>query len=211
MTKALSKAQRRARKRQQVDLPELAPVPRRATQGKRRMREIEQEPSRAALEARCRQSGVTASDEALRDARAQWRGCNAGRAMASITAEADRPELWDAIQHMRRVQASHDAAIGAPRRHATCLRLLAPQGAFEADATTPPPDTRTDAERMRQAVAAMMQVEGWLGYVEGRAASICKRVVIDDERCPDADALCRALWCIADGTANRALRYRGRD
>lgn len=209
MTKALSKTQRRARKRQQVDLPELAPITRQKQhrhQG--RFARTVEDPMQTALTARCRQSGIPGNDEGKREARAPWWGCEAGKAMASITPASERPALWDAIQHMRKVQAAYDAAIGAPRRHATCLRLLAPQEAFETDASAPPLDTRTDAERLRHATTALMAVEGWLGYVEGRAASVCKRVVIDDERCSDADALCRALLCVSEGISGRRVTSR---
>lgn len=213
MTRAKTKAQRRADKRRaRMALPELAPIPRRAMQGKARMRQIKdkKDASIPALEVRCRQAGKSAGQEAIREMKAQWNGCNAGKAMASIVQyERDRGELWDAIQHMRRAFVAYDSAIGAPRRHATCLRLLAPSETMEADAETPPADDRTEQEKYDAAIAGMMAVEGWLGHVEARAASICKRVVVDDEHCTDPYSLIRALWCIADGMAGRRVIYRG--
>lgn len=226
MTKARTRAaKRRERKAQQAasDM-DIAPVKRRAAQGRERMAQIEAD--RPAMIARARQMGIdlakpadvatragreAARDtlrEQLRDLRAPWIGCNAGRAMASIVkADTDRQDMWTAIQHMRRVQAAYDRSIGAPNRHAQCLRLLAPVDAMEADATSPPLDTRSDEERARQAVAAWMQVQGWLDHAKD-AAGMCKRVVIDDETCRDASAMVRALHCVVDGIKGRKIVCR---
>lgn len=145
----------------------------------------------------------------LRDMRAQWRGCNAGRAMASVvTGERDRAEMWSAILHMRRVQLAYDRALQAPARHPECLRIMLPLDEMTADATTPPPDLRTDDERYTQAIAAWMRVQGWLGHADKGAAGLCKRVVVDDERCPDARLMVAALRCVADGLAGRRITYR---
>lgn len=215
MTRAKTKAQRRADKRRaRQAMPDLAAIPRRALQGRKRMQQIADEKNAAkpVLEARCRQAGLRPSPEAMRDMKAPWNGCNAGKAMAlAVQYERERAELWEAIKHMRRVFLAYDAAIGAPRRHATCLRLLAPSEAIEANAETPPVDDRTEQEKYDDAIARFMELEGWLGHVEGRAASICKRVVVDDERCTDPQALIRALFCIADGMSGRRVIYRGID
>ncbi|SIT74718.1 hypothetical protein [Pontibaca methylaminivorans] len=216
MTRARTKGQKIADKRRQreqaTQLPEIAPVPRRAAQGSRRMNQIKRETvdDIPTLQARCRQAGLTPTAEAIRDAKAPWRGCSAGVAMSRVvTDEAERADLWDAIQHMRRTQMAHDVAIGAPRRHAQCLRLLVPLEALEADAETPPLDLRTDEEKQRQATSALMAIEGWLAYASPHAASICKRTVIDDERCPDAHVLVEALRCVVDGIKGRKIVYRG--
>lgn len=206
------RAQAASRDMNDAALPGLAPVRRRAKQGKARMKEIamEQDADIPALVARCRQSGQPASEAGLRAAKAEWMGCNAGRAMASVAeTEAERKELWAAIHHMRRVQLAYDRAIGAPNRHAQCLRIMLPLEALHADAATPPADLRTDEERHRQAVSAWMQLQGWLGYADKQAAGLCKRVVIDDERCPNPAAMVKALHCVADGVAGRRIVYRG--
>lgn len=213
-------AKRRAKKRARelaraTGLPELAPSPRRAAQGKRRMREIESEKESRIpiIQARCRQNGKDPENgKDRRDMKAPWNGCHAGQAMAcQVVDHSERLELWDSIQHIRRTWAQFDAAIGAPQRHARCLRLLLPTEAIETDADASPPDNRTDDEKYRQAISAKMAIEGWLGYVESHAASICKRVVIDDAICRDRSTLVRALRCVADGIKGRKVVYRGVD
>lgn len=211
MARAYTQAAKRRHKKaaQESGLPEIAPVKRRATQGRKRMREIEAETP--ALQARCRQNGKDPySDDDIRDMKSPWHGCNAGQAMAShVSSHADRLDLWDAIQHIRKTWVKFDAAIGAPRRHAQCLRLLLPMEAFETDADAPAHDDRTEDDKYRQAISAKMAVEGWLGYVESYAASVCKQVVIDDAHCQDPRALLRALHCVVDGIKGRKIEYRG--
>ncbi|SEN51021.1 hypothetical protein SAMN04489859_1008111 [Paracoccus alcaliphilus] len=147
----------------------------------------------------------------IREMRAPWWGCTAGRVIGrEIMDETTRKDLWSAIVHMRRVVTSHDAAIGAPRRHAVCLRLLAPMDAMEADAETPPADTRSDADKQRQATSALMRIEGWLGYTDKTAASEAKRVVLDDAICVDTAGLISALRCVSDGIKGKRMQYRGR-
>lgn len=191
------------------NLPDIAPIPRKASQGRKRMQEIESEIP--VIQARCRQNGKDpANDADRRDMKAPWYGCNAGRAMADqVRDNSERLELWDAIQHIRKTWVQFDAVIGAPRRHAQCLRLLLPLEAFETDADAPPQDDRTDDEKYRQAVSAKMAIEGWLGYVESYAASVCKQVVIDDAICTDRSSLVRALRCVVDGIKGRKIVYRG--
>lgn len=119
--------------------------------------------------------------------------------------------MWDAIQHMRRVVTAYDAAIGAPRRHAVCLRLLVPIEEMAADASTPPLDERTPEERQRQSVASYMLLEGWLGRTDKAAMGEAKRVVWDDGEARDVLGLLSALRCVVDGMNGRRLVYRGRD
>lgn len=224
-----SKAQKRAAKRARQDM-DIAETPKKMKRGRQRMAEIADAHKGAdhgALEARARKAGIDLANpkgktdkasrteamerraEQLRDLRAPWHGCNAGRAMASaVTGDRDKSELWTAICHIRKVQAAYDRAIGAPTRHAQCLRLLLPLEAMEADASSPPVDLRSDEEKQRQAVSAWMKVQGWLDHAKADAGE-CKRVVIDDERCRDPDALVRALQCVVDGIKGRKIMCRG--
>ena len=80
-------------------------------------------------------------------------GCSVGRLILSEP-EQRRPDLWNATQHARATQLAYDRAIGAPNRHATCLRILAPSEAMHADASSPAPDYRTDDDKYRQAISA---------------------------------------------------------
>lgn len=150
-----------------------------------------------AVETRKRQIDLRGMD-ALREAMQPWYGCEAGRAMASVTEPQDRPRLWSAIQHARRVQAAYDRALGAPSRHATCLRLLAPPDRLSTDADAPPPDLRDEDTRYRHAVRAWMQLQGALMSCANADASVFRRTVLDDERCADSAALVRVARVVAD-------------
>lgn len=81
---------------------------------------------------------------------------------------------------------------------------------METSADEPPLDTRSDGDKMRQAVAALMSLETWLGYTDKRASGEAKRVVIDDAICTDPEGLISALRCVSDGIKGRKMQYRGR-
>ena len=160
------------------------------------------------LRVRCRQAGLAATPEAIREMRAPWHGCEAGRAMAAeVRDDRERGALWDAIQHVRRTVAAYDRSVGAPARHPVCLRLLLPLEALEADASSPPTDDRTEEERSRQAVSAWMAVKGWLGHVPTATASDAWACIVDDA--PARPGLVDALRCVADGIAGRQIVWRG--
>ena len=213
MTKARSKAQKLAdrRRRSGIDLPELAPTPKREPNGQPSRRGQARSADIETLKSRCIQMSKSITPANIKEMRAPWWGCSAGRAIGqAVMDDKDRQDLWTAIQHMRRTFTAYDAAIGAPRRHAVCLRLLAPSDEMATDADAPPIDTRSDGDRLRQAVSALMSIETWLGYADKRDAGEAKRVVVDDGICLDADGLIRALRCVSDGIKGRKMKYRGR-
>lgn len=150
-----------------------------------------------AMEVRKRQAGLRGMD-ALREAMQPWYGCEAGRAMASVTDPQERPALWDAIQRARRVQAAYDKVLGAPSRHPVCLRLLTPTDRLTTDADAPPIDLRDEDTRYRQAIAGWARLQGALGWCDKRDASVFVRSVIDDAECLDAEALVRAARVVAE-------------
>lgn len=192
--KKAAKARRRA-----LDLPELEPIPKRERNGRVSRKEKLRDMAAETLATRCRHAGIAPDAKNKRDMRSPWNGCHAGRAMAAqVSDHQTRLQLWDAIQHMRRVQAAYDRACGAPRRHAKCLALLAPTDVIEAGADSPPTDLRSPEEIDRQAVSAWMRLKGWL-WLAGPDAVGCEAVVIDDAQCRDAAALVRVLCVVADG------------
>lgn len=163
------------------------------------------------LRARARILGMGSGEEVMRDMKSPWWGCAAGCAMArAIGDHQERLDLWDAIQHMRRVQMAYDRAMGSPSRHAQVLRMLTPPDTMEADASSPALDDRTDEERQRHAVSALMALEGWLGYTDKAARSECLRVVLDDALCVDPVGLLSALRCVSDGVKGVRMVWRGR-
>ena len=167
-------------------------------------REPQEDPLKAPLSARCRKMGLPPTKSNMKAVRAEWCGCEAGKAMAgAVKGHEERAVMWNAIKHMRRVQASFDRAIGAPDRHPKCMSMAAQSGWGV-------PSDRTDEEIQRTATAELMTLETWLGYTDSAAASEAKRVVIDDVRVRDVVGLVSALRCVVDGIAGRAGVWRGR-
>lgn len=126
--------------------------------------------------------------------------------------EAKRADLWNATQHARATQLAYDRAIGAPNRHAQVARILSPVAAFEADASSPAPDYRTEEDKFRQAVAAQMRVEGWIGHTDSRAASAFKQAVINDPDGPVRDwpGVLACLQCVSEGIKGQPVKVRVR-
>ena len=175
-----SKAARRRRKK--ITLSGGETIPQRPTGRDRTHTHQPQEDARmTALTARARQHGIT-TDEA----KAPWHGCAAGRAMAITAPASDHLALWGAINHMRAVYAAYWHHNGIPSPYATCLRILAPSERMEATADSPPPDTRDEATKARQATSAMMRIEGALQSV---GASAAKRIILGDHEASAKDAL----------------------
>jgi hypothetical protein len=115
-------------------------------------------------------------------------------------------------QYDRATQLAHDKAIGAPNRHAQCLRILAPVDAMQADAASPAPDDRSVEERVRDATRAQMQVEGWIGHTDSRAVSAFRQAVINDPDGPVRDwpGVLACLQCIVEGLRGEPVRARVR-
>jgi hypothetical protein len=205
-TKARSKRQRIARKRERraVDPMGLAATPRREKDGRTHRTTAERDAATEALQARCRQAGKAPTPDAMRDARLPWWGCQAGVVIGNADITHDqRLTLWDAAQHMRRVWASYYRAIGIADRYPKCMGIIVPPDRTETDAASPPLDTRTDEERERAAVSAMMRVEGFLGRISAIASSECKRVVLDDQPCHDAPGLLAGLRVVSEGISGK--------
>ena len=200
MTKANRAKKRRLRKAGQDDPHAIAPVPRHEANGKPSRRGKPRTLDIETLKSRCIRMGKSVTPANIREMRAPWWGCAAGRVIGqAVMDDRERMDLWSAIVHMRRVITAHDAAIGVPRRHAVCLRLLAPVDEMRTDADAPPPDMRDPEAKRRQATAAMMRVEGWLEHTDKPAMGEAKRVVWDDAICVDPDGLLSALRCVSDG------------
>lgn len=209
MTKARTAADKIRAKRTQAALraalPELAPVARKQGNGRTYRNPIQRNPQAEMLKARCRRWSIPSSK--WRDMRDPWWGCEAGGAMAlAVPDRHDRLVLWDAICHMRRVITAFDRVIGAPSRHAQCLRLLLPLDELSADASSPPLDERTDEERQDAAVRDLQWLEEWMGRAGEAAQLEACRVVWDDQPARNVEAMLRALWNISDGICGHLKR-----
>lgn len=180
------------------------PMPRKAGKRDRRGRLLPKSEDELALAeqagnlaARCRAMGLPATPANLRAARSQMWGCNAGRACIG---QPDADDLYKAVQHVRRTVARHDWAIGAPQRHAVCLRFLTPMDAFEArDDTTH--DDRPHDEKCRSAVSSWTRLHGWLW--EAGATGVVMAVCIEDAPIRDADHFRAGLRRVAQGMAGK--------
>lgn len=206
-----SKAERKRRKKAAtISLPGGESVPQRI-EGAGRPRNVVEDARRTALQARCRVFGLPDTPEGLRASGEPRWGCSVGRLILTEP-EAKRADLWNATQHARATQLAYDRAIGAPSRHAQVARILSPVAAFEADASSPAPDYRTEDDRFRQAVAAQMRVEGWIGHTDSRAVSAFRQAVINDPDGPVRDwpGVLACLQCIVEGLRGEPVRARVR-
>ena len=209
MTSKVQRKRRKNRAKASITLPGGEAVPQTHPTDSRRGRA--EDARKTALQARCR---VFAGNDGPKDEGASgdplW-GCSVGRLILSEP-EQRRPDLWNATQHARATQLAYDRAIGAPNRHAQCLRILAPVDAMQADAASPAPDDRSVEERVRDATRAQMQVEGWIGHTDSRAVSAFRQAVINDPDGPVRDwpGVLACLQCIVEGLRGEPVRARVR-
>ena len=159
-----------------------------------------------ALQARVRQTGMTQEQ-----AKHEMAGCAVGRRLM-LDHIPDRADLWQAVKHMRRVVVAYDRSIGAPIRHAQCLRIMLPSDRMEASASSPAPDLRDPETRDRQAVAAWTALKGWLSHADYAARVACTRAVVDepDEPISDWTGVVLALRCVSEGVKGQVVNVRSR-
>lgn len=180
MTKAKTKAARR-RNRKTIQL--AGGVSRRVRPGQGARTDIAPDDAQSvALTARLVHMGLPDTPENRALVRWQAAGCAVGQRLIADSAikPGTRTLLWEAATHMRRVWLAYDRVIGAPSRHATCLRIMTGAETLAADASSPPLDMRSDEDKHRQAVAAYMRVHGWL-MAGPRAEQSATIVAVIDE------------------------------
>jgi len=206
-TRARTAAQKRRDKRTArsatITLPGGELAPQRPKQGQRQRKEPA---DMVALQARIRQTGMTPEQ-----ARHEMAGCAVGRKLM-LDHIPDRADLWQAVKHMRKTVVAYDRSIGAPNRHAQCLRIMAPTDTMEASASSPAPDLREPEERDRQAQAAWMALKGWLSHADYSAREACTRCVMDepDEPISDWTGVVLALRCVSEGIKGQRVKVRER-
>ena len=210
-TKAKTAAQkRRDRRNARENMPELAATPKRDRSGcyveRTRQQDKDPHPQEVAFTARMRQTGMTAEQ-----ARHEMGGCAVGRKLMLDHIE-DKDQLWEAAKHMRKVVVAYDRSIGAPSRHAQCLRIMAPTDRMEASASSPAPDLRDPETRDRQAQAAWTALKGWLSHADYAAREACTRAVVDepDEPITDWTGVVLALRCVVEGIKGQTVKVRAR-
>ena len=209
--RARTAAQKRRDKRKAraatITLPLGETAPQRPTgRDRRHTNQQERNPMQTAIQARIRQTGMTADQ-----ARLDMAGCAVGRKLM-LDHIADKDDLWQAVKHMRKVVVAYDRSIGAPNRHAQCLRIMLPTERMEADASSPAPDLREPEVRDRQAQAAWMALKGWLSHADSAARVACTRAVVDEPDEPVADwtGVVLALRCVVEGIKGQRVKVRAR-
>lgn len=205
--KSLTKAQKRERqaKLAVAGLPGLAPSKSRK-RGKARMMELHGAPSvdesLDAIRIRCRRAGVAPTEAAMREARALWTGCEAGRVMCDLVkAHDERSALWDAMQRIRRVYAAYDRAMGAPMRHAQSLRIMLPVDEMQTNADAPAPDLRDEQQRHDDAMRAWSRLQSDMGRYGRYAALVTERCVVDNQPCSQPEAMMLVVRHISESNA----------
>jgi hypothetical protein len=175
---------------------------------RREQQESEAAVIETATTARLRQMGMRDTEENRAEAKSPMLSCAVGRRLH----KEGKGELMQAVYHMRRTVLAYDRAIGAPNRHAQCLRILTPAEGMHADASSPAIDTRTDEDKQRQAVSAWMALHGWLGYTDGPAKTACLRAVVDEPEQPLSNwpGILRALRCVLEGVKGQRIVVRMR-
>ena len=166
--------------------------------------------TRVVIDARLRLAGKADTPDNRKDMRSQMRGCSIGRALQARGGD-DMPDLWQAVEHMRRTDAAYRGANGLPSPHAKVAGILAPTDAMETSADAPPADLRSPEDKARAATSAYMAVQGWLGWCDKHAGSCAKAATIftPDEPIRDLAAVIRALQCVVDGIKGNRMILRG--
>lgn len=207
-----SKSQRRSREdkaggKRMISLPKADPVPMRHRKGQGARIDIAENAQETALQARCRVLGIPDSPEARKALSAPLWGCGVGVRIATADLHPDEvADLWRAVQHIRSTWAAYNRAIGAPNRHAQCLRILAPVDAItSSDAKT---DDRSPDERDRDAISAYMRLQGWLDYVSREDRSATLASVVDDQPVRNWPGIKRALMCVSEGLKGQRVTVR---
>lgn len=202
----MSKRTRKARKRDITLAGGQTAAPRPVNRG----RPPQEDATKTAIDARLRMVGKPDTEANRAAMRSQMQGCAIGRALASRAGD-DMPDLWGAVQHIRRTDYAYRRSIGLPSPHAKVAGILAPTEAMETSADAPPADLRTVEEKARAATAAHMAVQGWLGYTDKHAGSCVKAATIftPDEPIRDLPSVIRALQCVVDGIKGNRMIWRG--
>lgn len=196
---------RRRKRRAKITLPGGAEIPQPAAQGRRTDLEARSAPE-TAITARLRIVGMSDTPENRKAARDPLLGCAVGRRIKSDAPATRQADLWQAVQHMRRVWTAYDRAIGAPNRHAQCLRILAPSETMTTEGFIF--DDREPAERDRAAISAWMTLQGWLDHVDRPARSAAIAAVVDDQAITNWPGILAALECINEGIKGLRVMVR---
>lgn len=205
------RARRQRKKAAAITLAGQPPIPQPVRAGRRSDLEAARSAHETALSARARHLGRPSTDEGLKAVSGPEYGCAVGAAIMADQIDAgQQSDLWQAVCHIRRVWLAYDRAVGAPSRHAKCLRILAPTEAMEATASSPAPDMRSPEDRERQAVAAWMALRGWMAHADHAAQSAAIAHIVDVVEAPlrDYQAVKRALLCVVEGIKGLPIKCR---
>ena len=200
---------KRKRASRKISLAGAKPVNPRPAAG----RPPKEDATRVAIDARLRMAGRADTRENRDAMKSQLQGCAIGRALEARGGQ-DKPELWRAVEYMRRTYAAYRGANGLPSPHAIVAKILAPTDAIETSAEAPPADLRSAEEKARAATTAYTRLIGWLGYTDTASRAEAWRIIIVEPAADlapigDLPGIIRALQCVVDGMAGNRMVWRG--
>lgn len=172
----MGKGDRRGRKANPAQVPELAPIisqKHRRTRDKGRFVAKAEDPRITALTARCHQAGIEMTDPraARSRAAAPWLGCDLGRVMNASLNQDQCSAAWSVWQAFCAAERNYRTRIlgitGDPQNSAI---TILPEKLQADDGHTI--DTRTADERDRDAVNAWMRWRGYVGCLTSTDASL---------------------------------------
>lgn len=176
----MSKADRhRKRQKAKQAMPALAPVKKRAAQGKKRMTQLAaQEPDapKVVLEARARHVGVRPRAETLAAMRSEmlsepagqaiWLATGCGQPNAGTGRLDAAQRLWRVYARLTAAEYAYQARILGRTAYPKCARIEAMPERFETRADDRP-DLRREEERDKDTVNNWMRWQGHIGQLPG--------------------------------------------
>lgn len=169
MGKAYSKA---AKRRAKKELPGLAEVPKRRTDGRRReYQEGATDPRKAALTKRCRVFGIEPTKANREALSGQQAGAQLGMVMLKECKKGEIPRLWSIWQDFCAAERNYRGRIlGVSASPKGAAITMVPEK-IETDPSHKV-DTRDSDTRDQDAVNTYMRWRGHLGYLPNRQASL---------------------------------------
>ena len=152
-------------------LPELAVIPKRIKSGKRGYaepkpaRNMDRDPQRVALSARCRQFGIENTPANRKALTGQHMGAQMGYVIEVMAGRKEVAALWDTWQHFCVVRSNYLRLVLniSPNPRGAAIGFIPDEMMTDPSATV---DTRSLAEREQDAERAWLRFRGYLGQLD---------------------------------------------
>ena len=181
MSKAAQRRTKKAAQARNMEAFDLAAIPKRSKSGAMRVRaESPRDPRKTALDARCRQMGVSTTTRQRQALRGQMSGSGIGRCIDALCGK-DAPQVWSTwqayCQAVRTYRLRYFGQTGDPKGATITME---PER-IETDQSHSV-DLRDQDQRDRDAVRIWMQWHGRLGHLGKEARNaIADALTSDDE------------------------------